>query len=92
MVEIHLTPDQEAFIRRAVQAGRVQSANDAVRQALELWEERERSRAEILADIDQAEASLQAGLGRSLDDQSIQRLVDDVKRLGRIATEDTSGV
>jgi Arc/MetJ-type ribon-helix-helix transcriptional regulator len=33
-MEIHLTPDQEAFVRQAVASGRVQNAEEAVEQAL----------------------------------------------------------
>jgi putative addiction module CopG family antidote len=48
-MEVRLTPDQEAFVRQAIETGRFQQAEDAVREALSLWEARERKRAEILA-------------------------------------------
>jgi putative addiction module CopG family antidote len=47
-MEVHLTPDQEAFIRQAVETGRFHRSEDAVAEALSLWEERERARTEIL--------------------------------------------
>jgi putative addiction module CopG family antidote len=62
-VEVRLTPDQEAFIRQAIETGRFQRAKDAVEEALSLWEERERSRAEILAATDAAEASSHVAKG-----------------------------
>jgi putative addiction module CopG family antidote len=65
-MEVHLTPDQEAFIRQAIESGRLAREEDAVRQAMSLWEERERRRAEILAAVDEADASLARGEGRSI--------------------------
>jgi Arc/MetJ-type ribon-helix-helix transcriptional regulator len=41
-MEVPLTPGQKAFVRRAVENGRLQSEEDAVREALSLGEERER--------------------------------------------------
>ncbi|MGD0302771.1 MAG: hypothetical protein ABSE86_37345, partial [Bryobacteraceae bacterium] len=65
-MEVHLTPDQEAFIRQAIEAGRLHRKEDAVQEAMSLWEERERRRFEILASVDQAEASLARGEGRRI--------------------------
>ncbi|PYX69058.1 MAG: hypothetical protein DMG72_21690 [Acidobacteria bacterium] len=79
-----MTPDQEAFIRRAIETGRFQRAEDAVEEALSLWEERERTRAEILAAVDVAEDSLARGEGRSITtQQSTRELASEVKQRGR---------
>ena len=78
-----LTPDQKAFIRQAIQSGRLQSEEDAVQEALRLWEERERARAEILAAVDVAEASLAHGEGRTITQQSMRELAEEVKQRGR---------
>jgi hypothetical protein len=48
-----------------------------------LWEERERRRAEILAAIDVAEASLARGEGRTITERSMQELAGEVKKSGR---------
>jgi putative addiction module CopG family antidote len=48
-MEVDLTPDQSAFVQQAIEAGRLHRPEEAVREALSLWEERERRRAEILA-------------------------------------------
>ena len=40
-MEIHLTPDQEAFISRRVRSGRFATADDAVREAVSLLKTRE---------------------------------------------------
>jgi Arc/MetJ-type ribon-helix-helix transcriptional regulator len=41
-MDVQLTPDQKAFARRAVESGRLHNEEDAVQEALALWDERER--------------------------------------------------
>jgi putative addiction module CopG family antidote len=82
-MDVRLTPDQEAFIRQAIETGRFSRPEDAVQEALSLWEERERARAEILAAVDTAEASLARGQGRPITKQSMRELADEVQRRGR---------
>lgn len=53
-MEVNFTPDQKAFIRQAIESGRLHREEDAVQEALSLWEERERTRAEILTAVDVA--------------------------------------
>lgn len=84
VMEVDLTADQKAFIRQAIESGRFHSAEDAVREALSLWEERERRRAEILAAVDTAEASLAQGEGRAVTQQSMRELANEVKQRGRL--------
>jgi len=88
-MEVRLTPDQEAFIRQAIATGRFQHAEDAVQEALSLWEVRERRRAEFLASLDEAEASLARGEGLIITQQSMRDLAEEVKRRGqaRLAAE-----
>ena len=87
-MDVHLTPDQQAFIRRAIESGRFTRAEDAVEEALSLWEGRERKRAEILASVDVAEASLARGEGRSITQESVRELADRVKERGRARLAD----
>jgi putative addiction module CopG family antidote len=82
-MDVHLTPDQQAFIRRAIESGRFTRAEDAVEEALSLWEGRERKRAEILASVDAAEASLARGEGLIITQESMRDLADRVKERGR---------
>lgn len=82
-MEVQLTPDQKAFVRQAIESGRLQREEDAVKEALSLWENRERSRAEILAAVDEAEASLARGEGRAITQESMQELAASVKQRGR---------
>ncbi len=65
-MEVQLTPDQAAFIRQAVETGRLHREEEAVQEAMELWGERERRRLEILTAVDRAEASLARGEGAEL--------------------------
>lgn len=82
-MEVNLTPDQQAFVRQAMENGRIHSEEDAVREALALWEERERKRIEFLASLDEAEASLARGEGIEITPESMQKLIADVKERGR---------
>jgi putative addiction module CopG family antidote len=43
-MEVHLTPDQEAFIQQHVSTGRFATADEAVQEAIMLLEEQERQR------------------------------------------------
>ncbi len=91
-MDVQLTADQKAFVRQAIETGRIHRAEDAVQQALSLWEERERTRAEILASVDVAEASLARGEGRFITQESVRELSEDVKKRGRarLAAEQTT--
>jgi len=81
-MEVHPTPDQEAFIRQAIESGRLKREEDAVREALSLWEERERSQTELLAALDEAEADLQTGRFTDYTDETLLQLATELKREG----------
>jgi Arc/MetJ-type ribon-helix-helix transcriptional regulator len=82
-MEVYLTPDQEAFIRQAIETGRFDRKEDAVQEAMSLWEGRERRRLEMLAAVDRAEASLTRGEGRRITTrEEVTQLADDIKRRG----------
>jgi Arc/MetJ-type ribon-helix-helix transcriptional regulator len=84
-MEVQFTPDQEAFVREAIQSGRLRREEDAVKEALSLWEERERRRLEILIAVDKAEASLARGEGRSVTTpEEARQLAEDFKRRGMV--------
>ncbi len=82
-MEVHLTADQKAFARRAVEAGRLHSEEEAVQEALRLWEDRERRRIELLASLDDARAALASGEGRVITPESMQELAAEVRERGR---------
>jgi Arc/MetJ-type ribon-helix-helix transcriptional regulator len=82
-MQIDLTPEQQEFVRRAVDSGRFERAEDAVQAAIAQWVERERRRTEILAAVDIAKASVDSGEGIDISGPSMRALAEDVKRRGR---------
>ena len=82
-MQVDLTPEQQDFVRRAVESGRFERAEDAVQAAIALWIERERRRAEILTAVDIAKAALDRGEGIEITQASMRSLAEDVKRRGR---------
>src|SRR5215470_10903219 len=82
-MQIELTPEERDLIRRAVETGRVRSPEAAVREALTFWMERERRRDELLAAIDEGDASLAAEDALLITEESVRDLVMDVNRRGR---------
>jgi putative addiction module CopG family antidote len=82
-MEISLTPDQQAFVRQAIESGRLHDENEAVQEALALWEERERRRIELIASIEAARASHAEGKGRPLTADAMRELAGEVKQRGR---------
>lgn len=82
-MEVQLTPDQKAFARRAIETGRLHSEEDAVQEALALWEERERQHTEFLLTLDDARTSLARGEGRIITQDSMRQLASEVKERGR---------
>ena len=82
-METQLTVDQKALARRAIETGRLHSEEEAVQEALALWEERERGRVEFLATLDEARASLALGEGRAITPESMQELAAEVRDRGR---------
>jgi len=88
-MNVDLTPDQRAFVQQAIESGRFGREEEAVREALALWEERERRRLEILTALDEADVSLARGEGIPITDESMKALAEDVKQRvrRRIAAE-----
>jgi putative addiction module CopG family antidote len=84
-MEVQLTEDQQAFVQQGIESGRYVSEQEAIKEALAMWEERERRRAEILAAIDIAEASYARGEGTVISsyEESVQ-LAEEIKKRGRL--------
>ena len=93
-MEIRPSPDQETLIRHAVEAGRFERPEDAVKEALALWEEREHARAEFRETLDEAETSLARGEGTEITRESMRELTDGIiERTGaRLSTEQKAGL
>jgi putative addiction module CopG family antidote len=82
-MEVQLTPDQEAFVREAVASGRLGGADEAVQQALSLWERRERARIEILTALDESESDLAEGRFSDYTEETLPKLAPELKREAR---------
>jgi putative addiction module CopG family antidote len=83
-MDVRLSPDQEAFVRQGIAAGRFREPEDAVREALSLWEERERKRLELVAAIEEAEASVVRGEVITINTpEATRELADRIKGAGR---------
>ena len=82
-MNVELTADQRAFVQRAIESGRFSREEDAVQEALAMWEERERRRLEILAMVDEAQAPLARCEGREITEESMRALAEEIKQRGR---------
>jgi len=82
-MEVHLTDDQKALLRQGIESGRYRSEEDALREALSLWEERERCLAEIRPDLEIAEAQAARGEGRWINSrEESAQLVQEIHERG----------
>lgn len=82
-MDVQLTPDQKAFVRQAIESGRLTHEEDAVRETLSLWEEREHSRMQILVALDEAEADVRTGRFADYTPDTLPQLAEDLKREAR---------
>ena len=82
-MEVRLTPDQKILIQRAIEQGRYRSAEDAVRDAMARWEERERQRIDLTTDIARAETELLSGRFSDYTDDTLPLLAEELKREAR---------
>ena len=91
-MEIHLTPEQQAFIEQGVRNGRFASHDDAMREAVTLLETRERELAQTRAFVREGLDDLDAGRYEDYTDESLHELFDGIKHRGRerLAAEEPS--
>ena len=82
-MDVHLTPEQEDFIRQAVEAGRFSNADEAMQEAVSLLEAHEREIAELRIDIDDGIADLAGGNYTDYTDETLPRMMEDIRREGR---------
>lgn len=84
-MNVHLTPELETLVQAKVKTGRYNSASEVVREALRLFEERERIRElqlrEIRKRINEGWASLERGEG--VDGAEFFRLLEREERKRR---------
>ena len=78
-MEVNLTPRQEVLIQRAIEQGRYRSAEEAVRDAMARWEERERQRIDLTTGIGRAETELKSGSYSDYTDDTLPLLAEELK-------------
>ena len=82
-MDVQFSSGQKAFVREAIASGRISNEEEAVRQALLMWEERERQRVELLGTLESARASLAGGEGRRIiSETELENFADGIKRRG----------
>ena len=82
-MEVQLSRDHEAFIARSVQAGRFSSADEALREAVELLERRETELQGIRVFVQEGLDDLDAGNYEDFTDENLRELFDGVESRGR---------
>ena len=82
-MEIILTPGQNAFVKHAIESGRLRRPEEAVEEALVLWGENERKRVEILKAINESESDIAAGRYSEYANATLPQLAEELKREAR---------
>lgn len=82
-MEIELTPEQDSLVSLGIEQGRFRRREDAVRDAMALWEEQERARIDLLAKIEAGESSCNEGDPILDSDEAVAAFFDDIKQRGR---------
>jgi Arc/MetJ-type ribon-helix-helix transcriptional regulator len=71
------------LVSEAIRSGRYVREEEVLREAMSLWERQERRRAEILAAVDQAEASFSRGAARRISTkEECRQVANEVERKG----------
>lgn len=90
LLQVKPTPAQEAFIREGIASGRFQSADQVAAVALQRWEEYERRRAELVAELEAADRSIDRGEGLHADTpEELTAIFDQIRREARCRYERT---
>ncbi|WP_446741898.1 hypothetical protein [Silvibacterium acidisoli] len=85
---MHLTPDQEAFVREELARGRLRSVEEATELAFDLWIKDEKNRLQFLAALEEAERDITTGNFTEYNDENLHELVEDIKREARAKLAD----
>jgi putative addiction module CopG family antidote len=79
-MEVRLTPEQEEFIRHAVEDGRFSTVDHAIGEALTLLEHQEQALAELRSDVDAGLSDLEEGRFYDYTDETLPQLIEDIRR------------
>jgi putative addiction module CopG family antidote len=82
-MEIELTPEQQSLVHFGIEQGRFRGPEDAVKDALALWERRENARIDLLAEIAAGESSPESDDIILDSEESFSAFFEDIKQRGR---------
>ena len=82
-MEIELTPEQNSLVNLGMEEGRFQRREDAIRDAMALWERRERARLELLAELEAGESCPEEEDIALDSDEAVAAFFEDIKQRGR---------
>ena len=83
VMEVDLSPEQQAFIRAGIESGRYQRPEEAIQEALRQWEDRQRSLAQLQALVDEGMDDLEQGRYTDYSDETLPELFQQIKSEGR---------
>ena len=86
-MEIELTPEQDSLVNLGIEQGRFQRREDAVKDAMSLWERRERARIELVAEIDAGDSCPEEEDIVLDSDEALDAFFEDIKQRGRARLE-----
>ncbi len=78
-----IPPEIEQYVEHAVSSGRYESAEQVVRAAFRLLQERDRRFETLRADVKAGFDQLDRGEGTELDDESLREFFDGIQARGR---------
>ena len=91
-MEVHLTPQQEAFLEQNVRAGRFNSKQEAIGRAVDLLEEHERAMEELRAAVDEGDEDFAQHHYAEYTDETLPQLAGELKREARVPRSAASDV
>lgn len=83
VMEVVLSANQQAAIDEAIRSGRAASGQEVINKALALWAQQERDRRETLAELQEADRSIDLEEGIEISEASIRDLIEGTKKRGR---------
>lgn len=90
-MEVHLPPQQQAFIEQNVRSGRFASEDEALREAVALLQDRESELERLRTAVDESDADIDAGRYSEYTDETLPHLLDELKAEGRALRDATAG-
>lgn len=82
-MDIELTPEQDSLVSLVIEQGRLEHREDAVRDAMVLWERRERARIELLAELEAGDSRPEEEDIILDSDEATAAFFEDIKQRGR---------